>query len=118
MGRLTRLAPKPHPRYMMQQNFMASNLMIHSMNNMRHFSKQNKEDYESGFEDLLKKGKVTESEKQEMKENIQAKEDASRKQAEDIEKARAKDHEQKEQAFDDFLDGKTPQKGITDDMTL
>ena len=53
-----------------------------------------------------------------MKENIQAKEDASRKQAEDIEKARAKDHEQKEQAFDDFLDGKTPQKGITDDMTL
>ena len=116
MGRVTRLAAKPQPKYMMQQNFMASNMMIH---NMRHFSKQNKNDYESGFEDLLNKGKVTESEKEAMKENIKAKEDASRQQAEDLEKARAKDQQQKEQAFDDFLEGKTPQKqGITDDMTL
>jgi hypothetical protein len=95
MGKLSKLAARPQPRYMVQQNFMASNLMIH---NMRHFSNQQpkKDDYESGFEDLLNKGKVSESEKQEMKEKIQAKEETSRQQAEDIEKMRAKDYEQKE----------------------
>ena len=118
MRRLSRFTAQPQPRFLMQQNFMASNAMLH---NMRHFSSQQpkKDDYESGFEDLLNKGKVSESEKQEMKEKLKAKEDASKQKAEDLEKAREKDYQQKEQAFEDFLDGKTPKKqGITDDMTL
>ena len=91
MGKLTRLAPKPQPRYLMQQNYMASNLMLH---NLRHFSSQQpkKDDYESGFEDLLNQGKVSESEKKQMNEKLKAKEQASRQKAEDLEKARAKDY--------------------------
>ena len=71
---------------------MASNAMLH---NMRHFSSQQpkKDDYESGFEDLLNKGKVSDSEKQEMKEKLKAKEDASKQKAEDLEKAREKDYQ-------------------------
>ena len=108
MGKLTRFA-HAQPQYRMQQNYLASNLM---QSKMRHFSSKQpkKDDYESGFEDLLNKGKVSEKEKQEMKEKLKAKEDASKQKAEDIEKAREKDYQQKEQAFEDFLDGKTPKK--------
>lgn len=62
MGKLSKIVAKPSSRYMMRQNFVASNQMI---NNMRYFSSQQpkKDDYESGFDDLLNKGKVSESEK-------------------------------------------------------
>lgn len=54
-----------------------------------------------------------------MEENLKAKQDQSRKAAEDLEKLREKDYAQKEQAFEDFLEGKTPKKQtITDDMSI
>ena len=76
MGKLTRFA-HAQPQYQMQQNYLASNLM---QSKMRHFSSKQpkKDDYESGFEDLLKQGKSSEAQKQEFDKKLKEKEEKSR----------------------------------------
>jgi hypothetical protein len=88
---------------------------------MRNFSSKQpkRDDYESGFDDLLKQGNVSESQKKAAEDAVKAKQAESEKMSQEQQKMREKDFAQKEQAFDDFLEGKQPQsKGITDDMSL
>lgn len=64
-------------------------------------------DYESGFEDMLKEGNVSEEQQKDFDKRRLEKAESVRKAQEDLEQQRSKNYQAKEQAFDDLLEGKT-----------
>lgn len=97
------------------------------MTNFRHFSlhqspnnggkkETQKTDYETGFEEMLKQGSVSEQQQKEFERRREEKAEEVRKAQEKLEQQREKSNQAKEQAFEDMLAGKKTQ--ITDDMNL
>lgn len=134
LSKLARPFPKPHSIHAsvplrFPQHQPLSLTVPHSFANshsIRQFSNKNQkppkkdDEYSSAFDDLINEGSVSKEEKAKFEQRKQDKINADKKAAEDVERMRVQSDKQKEQAFDDFISGKEPDKKplITDDMNL
>lgn len=73
-------------------------------------------DYESGFDDMLKQGAVSENQQKDFEKRREEKAESVKQSQDDLESKRMKSNQAKEQAFEDMLEGKTT--NITEDMNL
>ena len=112
--------PQHQPLPQMTPHSFANLHTIRQFSNKSQKPPKKDDEYSSAFDDLINEGSVSKEEKAKFEQRKQDKINADKKAAEDVERMRAQSDKQKEQAFDDFISGKEPEKKplITDDMNL
>ena len=77
-------------------------------NHVRYFSQEDKKknDYESGFQNLMNDGKVSKEEQERLQKRRDEKNEQTKQEQEDTEKLREQRFKEGEENFEDFIAGK------------